>query len=90
MLFEWDPAKRLSNVAKHKIDFVRARRIFDGRRRLDFASPRDGEDRILSIAVLDDRFVAVIWMWRSADVVRIISARSARRAEESQYRQIYG
>lgn len=29
--FEWDEAKRISNAEKHKIDFRRARDIFDGR-----------------------------------------------------------
>ncbi|MDP8909407.1 MAG: BrnT family toxin [Chloroflexota bacterium] len=28
--FEWDAAKRLSNLGKHGIDFLRARAVFDG------------------------------------------------------------
>ncbi len=28
--FEWDEPKRLSNLQKHGIDFVRACQIFDG------------------------------------------------------------
>jgi uncharacterized DUF497 family protein len=30
MLFEWDESKRQSNLAKHRIDFQDALRIFDG------------------------------------------------------------
>ena len=29
--FEWDEEKRLSNIAKHGIDFLRVRELFDGR-----------------------------------------------------------
>jgi len=44
--FEWDERKRLANLAKHGIDFVRAARIFDGPTierpddRRDYGEPR--------------------------------------------------
>jgi hypothetical protein len=90
MLFEWDEAKRRSNIEKHGIDFQRAQLVFDSRPRLDIESPRLGEDRLLSIAILNGRLVAVIWVWRGDDVHRIISVRRARGAEERQYRQVFG
>ncbi len=90
MLFEWDAGKRLSNIDKHGFDFLRARRIFDGRPRLDVESPRGEEDRTLSIAILDDKFIAAAWAQRQKGVVRIISVRRARHAEERQYRQLHG
>jgi hypothetical protein len=90
MLFEWDEAKRLSNVAKHGIDFSDAFQMFDGRPRLDVGSPRRGEDRFLSVALLDGRHATVVWISRGENVIRIISFRRARRAEERQYRQVYG
>ena len=60
MLFGWDAGKLLSSIDKHGFDFLRARRIFDGRPRLDVESPRGEEDRILSIAILDDKFIACL------------------------------
>jgi uncharacterized DUF497 family protein len=33
MGFEWDEEKRLSNIAKHGFDFIRAARLFGGRPR---------------------------------------------------------
>jgi uncharacterized DUF497 family protein len=49
MRFEWDEDKRQSNIEKHGLDLIRAARLFDGRPRLDAASPRGREHRILSI-----------------------------------------
>ncbi len=82
MRFEWDEAKRWSNLEKHGFDFQRAIRIFDGRPRLDIPSRRGDEERVLS--------VAVAWTQRDLDAVRIISVRRARRAEEKQHRQLHG
>ncbi len=90
MRFEWDEAKRRSNISKHKIDFLDVDQVFDGRSYLDSDSPRRGEERFLRIAELKGRLIAVAWTWRGKDVVRIISARSARDEEERAYRQLHG
>jgi uncharacterized DUF497 family protein len=83
----WDDAKQHSNLAKHGLDFRRARTIFDGRPRLDIGSPRQDGARVQPIAVLNGRMVTVIWTQRSKDTIRIISIRRARCAAERQYRQ---
>jgi len=90
MRFEWDEDKRRSNIAKHGIDFVDALEVFDGRHRLDFESPRGGEQRILSVAQLGERIIAVAWAWRGEEMVRVISVRRARHEEERGYLQLYG
>jgi uncharacterized DUF497 family protein len=90
MRFEWDEAKRRSNIAKHEIDFVRASLVFDGRPYLEFDSPRRREKRFLRVAELDGRLIAVAWTQRVKGTVRIISARRARNEEEGAYRQLYG
>jgi uncharacterized DUF497 family protein len=90
MGFEWDEGKRRSNIVKHGMDFQRACEIFDGRPRLDIGSPRRGEHRTLTIAVLNVTLIAVTWTLRGEDSVRVISVRRARRAEERQYRQVHG
>jgi uncharacterized protein len=90
MRFEWDEAKRRSNISKHGIDFLRARLIFDGRQHLELKSPRGSEERFLRIARLEGRVIAVIWTGRGKDVVTLISARRARDEEERAYRYLHG
>ena len=89
MRFEWDENKRESNIAKHGIDFLKLSLLFDGRPCLDFASPRGDEQRILRIGEIEGRVIAVAWTWRGDNVVRIISARSARDGEKGAYYQLY-
>jgi uncharacterized DUF497 family protein len=89
MEFEWDEAKRRSNIDKHGFDFRDAVDTFDGRPRIDIASLRGEEERVLSVAIVDRRVAGVIWNWRGNDTIRIISVRRARRAEEKQYRLLF-
>ncbi len=89
MDFEWDESKRLSNVAKHGVDFLRARTLFDGRPLRNKASDRGDEQRVASTGLLDDLFYTVIWTTRGP-TRRIISARRARESEERAYRELYG
>jgi uncharacterized protein len=84
MEFEWDEPKRLSNLAKHDIDFLDARRIFDGRLVLEALSPYAEEERFVTVGPLDERYVTVVWTRRQENV-RIISARYARRSEIHAY-----
>ena len=90
MDFEWDEEKRRANLAKHRIDFVDALAVFDGRARVDRESPRDDEQRFATTARLEGRFVTVVWTWRGEALVRIISARRARDEEERHHRQVHG
>ncbi|MGI8475771.1 MAG: BrnT family toxin [Thermomicrobiales bacterium] len=89
MNFEWDEAKRLSNLAKHGIDFRVGRRLFDGRPVVTIPSPFSDEARFLTTGVVDDLFITVVWTYR-ADGIRIISARRARNAEKGAHRSLYG
>lgn len=87
MIFEWDEAKRQSNIGKHGIDFVGIEGVFEGATvtivddRLDY-----GEQRFLTLGILDGR-VVVIAHTESDDVIRIISVRKATRHEEIGYFQ---
>ena len=85
--FEWDEAKRLSNVEKHDIDFKDAKLLFDGRIVLTELSAFEGERRFLTTGILDDRCVTVIWTWRGASI-RLISARRAHDSEERKHRAV--
>jgi hypothetical protein len=86
--FEWDEAKRASNLDKHGIDFIRAGELFDGRPVFSYASPRSGEPRNVTVGRLEGRLVAVVWIERGG-VTRIISVRRARRGETTKYETLY-
>ena len=77
-------------LAERGIDFLRvAFELFDGRPLLTVPTPRDEEDRFLSVGLIEGKFFAVVWTWRD-NAVRIITARRARDAEEKHYRDLYG
>jgi uncharacterized DUF497 family protein len=82
--FEWDEDKRRSNLAKHGIDFDSAIEVFYGPIILR-RSDRNNEERWTALGYSDDRLVVVVFT-RRADVIRIISARRARKNEEREYR----
>ena len=85
MEFEWDEAKRESNLLKHGIDFVDVENVFEGETvtipdaRLDY-----GEDRFITLGLLKGRVVVIVHT-ETADIIRIISARKATRNEEISY-----
>jgi uncharacterized protein len=77
MKYEWDKAKRLSNIRKHGIDFVDIPEVFNG----DTVILEDpcfnyGEIRFIAIGILKGRVVVVAYTERQ-DTIRIISARKA-------------
>ena len=85
-LFDWDPGKRKRNRRDKKIDFMDARRVFDGPTYIR-RSDRHGEIRYQVFGYLDGREVAVACTIRGADneICWIISARRANRAERRDY-----
>ncbi len=86
---EWDEAKRAGNLLKHGLDLARGAEILAMDTAFTFTSPRGDEERFVTIGLLDDRFVALIWMMRDQRI-RLISLRRARDAEKSKYRERYG
>ena len=85
MGYEWDEAKRQSNIEKHGIDFADAVKIFD-----EFAVSRQdtradyGELRFLATGMLEGREISVVYTPRGENT-RIISARRARVEERKLY-----
>ena len=86
--FEWDEAKRFTNIRKHGIDFNSARNLFDGRKALHLLLNRTGEVRLESIGDVDELIVAVVWTIRDSKI-RLISVRRASDEERRQYRQLH-
>ena len=81
--YEWDEEKRLSNIAKHEIDFT-AMYDFEWAAVHEKESNRYGEERIAATSYIGDRLYRVIYTMRG-DRKRIISLRKASRREEREY-----
>lgn len=69
-MFEWDENKRSANLAKHGLDFVAARQLFDGRPTVTIPSVNTSELRYLTIGRVDEKYCAAIWTWRGAGSFR--------------------
>ncbi len=82
--FDWDERKSRSNFAKHGIDFDSAVEIFYSPVILR-RSDKNNEERWIAIGYSENRLIAVVFT-RPADIIRIISARRARKNEERDYR----
>lgn len=87
--FEWDEDKRRSNLDKHTLDFLDARRLFDGRPLFTKVSVNHDEPRWVSTRVHEHRYYTVVWTERD-EKIRFISFRKARDAEERNHRQLHG
>ncbi len=83
--FEWDPQKAARNLVKHGVDFEDAIQIFSGPLLLR-RSDRIHEKRWLAIGEVHGRLIAVAFTWRGR-MLRIISARRARKNEKRSFHQ---
>lgn len=83
--YEWDEAKRRSNIQRHGFDFIGIETVFAGETltilddRLDY-----GESRFVTLGMLRGR-VVVIAHTETDEVIRIISVRKATKNEEISY-----
>ncbi|HBB98285.1 MAG TPA: hypothetical protein DC054_23120 [Blastocatellia bacterium] len=85
MRFEWDEAKRRSNVRRHGIDFVDADQVFAGET-ITFLDDRYDyrETRFLTFGLLWGEVVAIVHL-ETDEVIRVISIRRASKDEEETY-----
>jgi uncharacterized protein len=85
MEYEWDEAKRLTNLRKHGINFIDVPAVFDSNivtvedDRYDY-----GEQRFVTFGLLQERVIAVVHK-EQEDCIRIISARKATKYEQRTY-----
>lgn len=85
MEFKWDPAKRLTNLAKHGLDFDDVPRLnWDEMTILEDRRFAYGEKRYWAFGMLDGR-LHLIAFTRQEHVIRIISFRRASRKERKSY-----
>jgi len=87
--FEWDEKKSLSNIKKHGISFEEAQTVFLDENALLIHDPDHSleEDRFVLLGMsFKLRLLIVCHCYRkSENIIRIISARRATRAEHKQY-----
>ena len=85
MNFEWDEAKRQTNLHKHRLDFAEAEIVFAGAT-FTFTDERFeyGEDRFVTLGLLRGLVVVLAHTERAA-VMRVISIRKATRNEQRLY-----
>ena len=86
--FEWDEAKSRENLRKHRVSFDEAETVFYDERGvlIDDDDPA-GEERLVLIGLSARLRVLVVCHThrRREQVIRLISARKANRAERSDY-----
>ena len=90
MQFEWDEAKRQTNLRKHRLDFVEAEIVFSGAV-FTFEDDRFeyGEDRYITLGMLRGSVVVIAHTERK-EVVRVISMRKATKYEQQLYFESFG
>jgi len=85
MPITFDPAKRAKTLAERGLDFADAAAVFDSLltenpdNRFDY-----GEERRITVGLIRDRMVVVVWTLRGEDR-HIISMRKANDREQARY-----
>ncbi|MCP4358072.1 MAG: BrnT family toxin [Chloroflexi bacterium] len=86
--FEWDERKNRSNQNKHGISFNEAKTVFidEFGRLIPDPDHSNDEDRFILMGMSSQfRLLIVCHCERNADIIRIISARTAEKHERKQY-----
>ena len=85
MTVAFDPEKRQLTLLHRGLDMARAGEIFDGPTLTVEDDRKDyGEQRFITVGLLDGRMVVAVWTMRGSDR-RIISLRKANEREQKAY-----
>lgn len=76
MIFEWDEAKRLANIEKHGVDFIRAALVFADPHRVEVPDTREeyGEARFIVVGLVGEGELYALVHTLRGKAVRVISA----------------
>lgn len=88
MIYLWDKKKNDANIRKHGVDFSDVPAIFERPiiRNIDIRHDY-GEERWIAIGLLKFHLIAVVvYVEKTEDTIRIISARKANKHEETYYK----
>lgn len=83
-LFEWDEKKNKANEKKHGLTLEDATNVFDDPDRIQYIASKGNERRFITVGKVIKFIVAVVYTVR-AGMLRIISARQARKNEINDY-----
>ena len=91
MTFDWDKAKNQANIRNHRIDFADVPPLFDGPMVVKLDTRRDyGEERFISVGLLHNAVILVVFVERKQDTIRLISARKATQHERERFQEEIG
>ena len=88
----WDPAKAKANLAMHGIGFAEAATVLDDERAITREDEDSvGEQRFVTLGLSGaGNLLVVVYSWRGATVIRLISAWKANARQRRQYAQSAG
>ena len=93
MRYEWDENKNESNLEKHGLSFETASLVFNDPNALSIPDRiENGEERWQTIGMIENIVIVMVahtikLEMDSQEIIRIISARKATRAERQEYEQ---
>ena len=82
-MFEWDEDKRVLTLERRGLDFLDAAEVFTGEH-LVLPARSEIEQRKIAVGPVNGVAIAVVFTMRG-DIIRIITARRARRNEREAY-----
>ncbi|MHB1287113.1 MAG: BrnT family toxin [Leptospirales bacterium] len=83
MEFEWDETKRMTNIAKHGLDFIDVLKAFRNRLLVRKDSRKEyGEDRWQGIGEIEDQIVVLVFTERFPEKIRIISLNLSKKGQQ--------
>lgn len=82
--FEYDENKSQSNLAKHRIDFVEAQKLWNYPNLLEIPARTQDEPRFLVIAKIDNKHWSGVITYREQNI-RIVSVRRSHTEEINLY-----
>ena len=87
--FEWDEAKAVANLKKHRIGFEEAKTVFADPFSITVDDPKHSidEQRFVDIGVAANGKVLVVSYTRRGEKIRLISCRKSTKAERKIYEE---
>ena len=85
-MYEWDEAKRETNLRKHGLDFWIAPLVYESLEKITYRLKSEREERFLDVALVEVKgaVLALVYTTRNGNV-RFISFRYASRKERRRY-----
>ena len=89
MRYVWDPEKNKANIKKHDVSFEDAVEVFLDEYRIEEIDDRFeySEERLIVIGMAQTDVLFVVAVEKDDELMRIISARDATKAEKRRYDQ---